>query len=278
MINGRTLSRRSLLSGVGTLAVTRLGAMQDTQKFGLTALLDGSAMTPVPPGEFLMGSPNGNPDERPVHRVRISKGFEMGKYEVTQAQWHGIIADPHMKPGTKILSPGGMEVSSDPSRFKGPDLPVESVSWDDIQGFLKRLNARDDKHSYRLPTEAEWEYACKAGGPEEASLAETAWYKQNAGDRTQVVGTKKPNAWGLFDMHGNVSEWVEDWYSAEYYENSPAADPKGPALSPETGSYRVYRGSCWYHASEYVRAAFRSFDFPISRFDSVGFRLVRTAR
>ena len=260
------------------IAAAPLEAMQDAQPHGLTALLDGTAMVRIAPGEFLMGSPNGNPDERPVHRVRISKSFEMGKYEVTQAQWQAVIADPHLKPGAKILSPGGAEMSSSPSRFKGPGLPVENVSWDDIQAFLKRINARDPQHIYRLPTEAEWEYACRAGGPDESALGDLAWFKQNAADQTHVVGSKKPNAWGLFDMHGNVSEWVQDWYSADYYENSSAADPQGPALTPETGSYRVYRGSCWYHGSENVRAAFRSFDFPISRFDSVGFRLVRTAK
>ena len=273
-----SFSRRGILGGAVALGVRSLEAMQNTQHYGLTAVLDGSAMARISPGEFLMGSPNGNSDERPVHRVRISKGFEMGKHEVTQAQWHAVVGDPHLKPGAKMLSPGGFEVSSTPSRFKGPGLPVENVSWDDIQAFLRRINARQTEHLYRLPTEAEWEYACKAGGPDESRLSDIAWYKQNSEEQTQIIGTKKPNAWGLYDMHGNVSEWVQDWYSQDYYENSPAADPHGPEFGPETGSYRVYRGGCWYHSSEYVRAAFRSFDFPISRFDSVGFRLVRTAR
>ncbi len=278
-MNDRTLSRRGLLRGAAAIAMPALEAMQEPRHLGLSVLLDGSAMAKIPPGEFMMGSPNGNADERPVHRVRISKGFEMGKYEVTQAQWKAVMADPHSRDdGAKMVSPGGNPVSSDPSRFKGPGLPVDSVSWDDIQGFLKRLNARAPKHAYRLPTEAEWEYACRAGGPDKSSLGDMAWYKQNAGDKTQIVGTKKPNAWGLFDMHGNVSEWVQDWYSADYYENSPAVDPQGPVFTSQTGSYRVYRGSCWYHGSEHVRPAFRSFDFPISRFDSVGFRLVRTAK
>jgi formylglycine-generating enzyme required for sulfatase activity len=278
-MNELTFSRRGLLGGVAAAAVSNLEAMQDAPQIGLTALLDGSAMARIQPGEFMMGSANGNADERPVHKVRIRKGFEMGKYEVTQAQWKAVMADPHKRDdGAKMLSPGGNPLSSDPSRFKGPGLPVDNVSWDDIQGFLKRLNARAPKHLYRLPTEAEWEYACRAGGSGESSLADMAWFKQNAGAETHLVGTKKPNAWGLFDMHGNVSEWVQDWYSADYYGNSPAVDPQGPALTPQTGSYRVYRGSCWYHGSEYVRPAFRSFDFPISRFDSVGFRLVRTAK
>jgi formylglycine-generating enzyme required for sulfatase activity len=250
--------------------------MQETQPHSLAALIDGSAMVRIPAGEFLMGSPNGYADERPVHRVRITKGFEMGKYEVTQAQWQAVMTDTHTRAGGKIMTPGGHEVTGNPSRFKGPGLPVESVSWDDIQAFLRRLNARDTTHHYRLPTEAEWEYACKAGGPDESSHADIAWFKQNSEEQTRTVGTKRPNAWGLFDMHGNVSEWVSDWYTADYYENSPEADPQGPTFQQEAGSYRVYRGSCWYHSSEYVRAAIRSFDFPISRFDAVGFRLVRT--
>ena len=272
MMNVAGISRRSILRGAAALALPRIEAMQDMQQYGLTALIDGSAMVKISPGEFMMGSPNGNPDERPVHRVRITKGFEMGKYEVTQAQWETVMTDPHAKAGAKLLS------DQPSSRFKGMSLPIESVSWDDIQIFLKRINVRDEKHMYRLPTEAEWEYTCKAGGPSEIGLADSAWFKQNAGDKTQTVGTKKPNAWGLYDMHGNVSEWVADWYSADYYESSPADDPQGPALGPQSGSYRVYRGGCWYHTSEYVRAAYRSFDFPISRFDSVGFRLVRTGK
>ena len=270
-------SRRVLLCGAGIVALSPLEAMQDVSGHDVSALLDGTGMVRIPPGEFLMGSPNGNADERPVHRVRISQGFEMGKCEVSQAQWEAIMSDAHARPGTKVFNVDGAALSNRPSRFQGASLPVESVSWEDVTLFLKRLNARDTRHAWRLPTEAEWEYACKAGGEPETGLGATAWYKANSGDQTQPVATKTPNGWGLYDMQGNVAEWVQDWYSPDFYENSPAADPKGPE-GPETGSYRVFRGSCWHNTSENCRAAIRGFDFPVSRFDYVGFRLVRTAK
>ncbi|MEO8596717.1 MAG: formylglycine-generating enzyme family protein [Candidatus Solibacter sp.] len=230
-------------------------------------------MAKIPPGEFQMGSTNGNPDERPVHRVRISQGFEIGKCEVTQAQWEAVMGNAHAGEGAALINSDGAAVSPKPSHFEGASLPVDSVSWQDVALFLKRLNARDARHAWRLPTEAEWEYACRAGGTQEASVGAVAWYKANSEDRTQPVGTKEPNAWGLYDMHGNVAEWVQDWYSPDY-EGSPAVDPKGT----ETGSYRVFRGSCWHNTAEKCRAALRGLDFPISRLDYVGFRLARTAK
>jgi formylglycine-generating enzyme required for sulfatase activity len=271
-------SRRAFLRGAGIIALSPLDAMQNASAFGVSALLDGTGMVTIPPGEFLMGSPNGNDDERPVHRVRISKEFEMGKCEVTQAQWEAVMSDAHGGPGPRVVNVDGAAVSNRPSRFKGASLPVESVSWEDVALFLKRLNARETGHAWRLPTEAEWEYACRAGGEQGAGLAAIAWYKANSGDQTQPVATKEPNAWGLHDMQGNVAEWVQDWYSPNYYENSPGADPKGPEAGPETGSYRIFRGSCWHNTSENCRPAIRGFDFPVSRFDYVGFRLVRTAK
>jgi len=273
-------SRRSFLRGAGIVALCPLdviGMQQNAPGYGVTALLDGTGMARIPPGDFEMGSPNGNADERPVHRVRISQGFEIGKCEVTQAQWDAVMRDAHAGRGATLVNAGGAEVSPSPSRFKGPSLPVDSVSWEDVALFLKRLNARDAMHAWRLPTEAEWEYACRAGRAEEAGLGTTAWYKANSDDHTQPVATKDPTAWGLYDMQGNVAEWVQDWYSADYYENSPPADPKGPT-GPEAGSYRVFRGSCWHNTSEYCRTAIRGFDFPVSRFDYVGFRLVRTPK
>src|SRR5262249_36405227 len=151
-----------------------------------------------------------------------------------------VMTDAHAKPDAKLINPQGTVVSRTPSHFQGRFQPVENVSWDDIALFLSRLNTRDPKHTYRLPTEAEWEYACKARRPEEnaASLDARAWYKGNAGNRPQQAGLKQPNAWGLYDMLGNVAEWVHDWYGPNYYEESPAADPAGP----RTGSYRIFRG------------------------------------
>ncbi len=233
-------------------------AMQLGPPVGITSLLDGSAMVAVPAGEFEMGSSHGNADEQPVHRVRITKAFEIGKYEVTQTQWENVMRTAHMKP----------DVQTNFSHFQGQNLPVESVTWDDTQEFLKRLNARDTTHTYRLPTEAEWEYACRGGGGDHG-----AWFEANADNQTHPVGTKMANSLGLFDMFGNVAEWVQDWYERDYYGMSPEADPRGP----ETGSYRVYRGGCWFDPPRNLRASYRGFDLPINKTYAVGFRVVRTA-
>src|SRR6202022_4406035 len=173
---------------------------------------------------------------QPVHRVRLTRPFEMGKFEVTQAMWESVMHDPHAKPEAEHAVRPDAPSSGNSSYFKGPTLPVENVSWEEVQFFLARLNARDEKHEYRLPTEAEWEYACRAGksGDLTVALDSAAWYKENSSDRTQPVGQKKPNAWGLYDMLGNVAEMVSDWYANDYYAQSPAVDPQGP----ESGSYR----------------------------------------
>ena len=171
----------------------------------------------IPPGEFMMGCVKGDTDciedEVPTHKVQLTKGFEMGKYEVTQAQWEAVMG-------------------SNPSDNKGPKNPVDNVSKDDIHAFLDKLNAQNEGYKYRLPTEAEWEYAARAGAPDppKASLSEYAWFNDNSGDTSHPVGLKKPNAWGLYDMLGNVRECVED--RAAYYDYEPlpevSIDPKGP--------------------------------------------------
>ena len=264
------LPRRRFLA-VAALACPRLYAQSDLAAYGLTALLDGSGMVRIPAGEFRMGSAAGEADEQPVHRVRISRDFEIGKFEVTQAQWETAMLDPHAGAGAVRTTPDGAEIGTHPSHFKGPALPVENVSWDDIQVFFARLNARDREHLYRLPTEAEWEYACKDDAGE---LASHAWYKDNSGERTQPVGGKQPNARGMFDTLGNVAEWTQDWYGRDYYAESPAADPQGPA----SGSYRVFRGASWLDPAKYCRVTARNFEFPVSRLLNVGFRVVRVAR
>ena len=251
------------------LAVSRLGAQADKASHSLTALLDGSDFVRIPAGEFEMGSASGEPDEAPVHRVRITRDFEIGKFEVTEAQWETAMLDPHAGAGALRKTPEGAAIGPDPSHFKGAALPVESVSWDDIQVFLARLNARDREHVYRLPTEAEWEYCCRGGAGDQSARA---WFKDNAGGRTHPVGEKQPNARGLYDTVGNVAEWVADWYGQDYYANSPVDDPRGPA----TGSYRVFRGGCWLDPAKYCRGTARNFEFPVSRLYNVGFRLVRT--
>jgi formylglycine-generating enzyme required for sulfatase activity len=175
----------------------------------------GMEFVPINPGEFMMGCSVGdidcNSDERPIHHVQITKPFQIGKFEVTQAQWMS-------------------EMGSNPSTMKGDDRPVETINKDEAHQFINKLNAQNDGFRYRLPTEAEWEYAARAGSttPYTGPLDEIAWYSGNSEDETHPVGKKKPNAWGLYDMEGNVKEWVEDSYSANYYSNSPAADPTGP--------------------------------------------------
>src|SRR5262249_4981511 len=154
------------------------------------------------------------------------KSFEMGKYEVTQEQWQAVM-------------------SNNPSHFKGANLPVDTVSWNDAQEYIKRLNAQNDGYTYRLPTEAEWEYACRAGrmGDYTESLDEMAWYERNSANETHPVGQKKANGWGLYDMQGNVSEWCQDWFAEDYYSHSPSIDPTGPKTSKDLPmEMRVLRG------------------------------------
>ena len=218
-------------------------------------------MVLIAAGEFLMGSPasdrNAGGDEKPEHRVRITKPFYLGKYLVTQEQWKAVMG-------------------SNPSSFKGPKNPVERVSWDDCQQFLDKLNRREgNPGKFQLPTEAQWEYACRAGsrtrycfGDDESGLGKYAWYGNNSGGKTHPVGEKKPNAWRLYDMHGNVWEWCQDWNDAGYYAKSPMDDPVGPA----TGVYRVHRGGSWSFGDKYCRSADRTGDGPGIRHSGLGFR------
>lgn len=272
--------KSSIGTASGAEALREISArVQEENLYGVQALYDGNGFVRIPPGEFLMGSRDGGGDERPVHRVRISRGFEMGKFEVTQAQWEAVMGsnrDAHARSEKESGAQGEPVVSDNPSHFKGPTLPVEKVSWDEVQQFLRQLNKLDSRHTYRLPTEAEWEYACQAGSTKDdaGSLDRVGWYRANSGGQTQPVGQKQPNAWGLYDMHGNVLEWVQDWYGNNYYRNGPATDPQGPG----SGSYRVYRGGSWYASAADCRAAFRSFDLPGNRYYSLGLRLVRTEK
>jgi len=218
----------------------------------------------------MMGSPDSekyrHSNEVPQHRVRISKGFYMSVTEVTQAQWQAVMG-------------------SNPSCFfkgflglgKNEDLPVECVEWDDAVEFCRKLSQKEGK-GYRLPTEAEWEYACRAGtttrfyfGDGDSQLSDYAWHAGNSRRKTHTVGQKKPNAFGLYDMHGNVSELCSDWYDEGYYSQSPADDPKGPS----TGQYFVRRGGCWYDDARYCRVATRNHVSPVHSGYDIGFRVVQ---
>jgi formylglycine-generating enzyme required for sulfatase activity len=213
----------------------------------------------IPAGKFKMGSPEsekGRDDNEPQHEVTLTKPIYMGKYEVTQEQWEAVMG-------------------SNPSSNKGPKLPVTVISWNDCQEFITKLNAKTNG-CYRLPTEEEWEYACRAGTSTAYSFGDgitpkDANYKDSNINQTIKIGSYTQNAFGLYDMHGNVFEWCENW-KAEYTERS-ATDPKGPA----TGERRVLRGGAFYSNNLSVCSSCRNSDTPNLRFNNVGFRLARTA-
>jgi len=217
----------------------------------------------IPAGEFVMGSPKAEREQalkeakaqspqyshddirsEIEHRVRITKPFYLGKYEVTQAQWRAVMGD-------------------NPANSLGPTKPVEMVSWDDCQAFLAKLNDKFSKTGVKfgLPTEAQWEYACRAGtttrycfGDDATELGDFAWLSGNSADSTYPVGRKKPNAWGLYDMHGNVWEWCADWYGKDYYKKSAPTDPAGPP----SGTQRIRRGASMGNRAYHSRSAHRN--------------------
>jgi formylglycine-generating enzyme required for sulfatase activity/tetratricopeptide (TPR) repeat protein len=209
----------------------------------------------IPSGSFIMGTDAYGNFHGPAHQVIISYDYYIGKAPVTQAQWEAVIG-------------------KNPSKFKGDNHPVENVSWDDCQDFIKRLNTASNE-IFRLPTEAEWEHACRAGstgiycfGDNEAQLGDYAWFSANCGMQTKPVGKKKPNAWGLNDMHGNVLEWCQDWHGD--YPTGVVTDPQGAS----TGTCRVYRGGCGILDASYSKSFHRS-QGPSDRRDNyVGFRLI----
>jgi len=217
-------------------------------------------LVPIKPGTFMMG------EKGKKHKVRLTKPFWMGKYEVTQEQYEKIMGN-------------------NPSNFKnsGKTAPVEVVSWNDAMEFCKKLTEKERKrlpkgYTFRLPTEAEWEYCCRAGtettysfGDSKGKLGDYGWIKDNSDGKTHPVGKKKPNPWGLYDMHGNVWEWCLDWYAV--YHTETVSDPKGPG----NGSYRVRRGGSWHYDAYYCRSAHRGNRTPTNASISVGFRVVLPA-
>jgi formylglycine-generating enzyme required for sulfatase activity len=224
-------------------------------------------MVYVPAGSFMMGAENAD-DEMPVHEVSLDS-FYVGKYEITQRQWREVMG-------------------TNPSTYTGEDHPIESVSWDDAQAFAQILSERTGRR-YRLPTEAEWEYAARAGsvtdfhfGDDTLALAEYAWFRGNSGGTTHPVGLKQPNAWGLHDVAGNVWEWCQDWWDPEYYERSPSHNPlnETPYLytSLETGesfSARVARGGSYRGIPAGSESAHRHGGKQDIKRSHVGFRVVR---
>ncbi len=217
-------------------------------------------MIAVEGGTFTMGatSEQGSDaydDEKPAHQVTLSS-YYIGKTEVTQELWQAVMG-------------------SNPSKFSGTNLPVEKVSWEDCQSFVIKLNELTGKN-FRLPTEAEWEYAARGGNKSNGfkfsggnNIAEVAWYSENGNKISHPVATKAPNELGIYDMSGNVWEWCSDWYSSSYYTSSSQTNPTGP----NSGSYRVYRGGSWSGNDRYCRVSHRDSNYPSYRFNYVGLRL-----
>ncbi len=212
-------------------------------------------------GKFMMGYTLGGEDEKPVHEVELPD-FYIGKYEVTQAQWRVV-----------------MDQDTTQRFFEGCDsCPVERVSWYNAQEFIRKLNERT-KMNYRLPTEAEWEYAARGGARSKGykysgsnSDLSAAWRVGNSGNSTHLVGRKKPNELGIYDMTGNVFEWCADWYSPSWYLVSPKHNPAGPS----EGAGKVIRGGSWYYDNAGLRNADRESANPSYRYGYIGFRLCRS--
>ena len=225
----------------------------------------GMKFTHIPAGEFMMGSDESG-DEQPVHKVKISKPFYLGTYPVTQREWKAVMGD-------------------NPSIFKGDDLPVDNVSWNHVQEFIKNLNQKEGADKYRLPSEAEWEYACRAGtttrysfGDDERKLGEYAWYSSNSDKKTHPVGEKKPNPWGLYGMHGNIREWVQDKWHGSYTDCPIDGDAWENGVSffwKLVGLLRVLRGGGWNLNAQYCRSANRHGSVPGWHASLIGFRLLR---
>ena len=215
-------------------------------------------MVKVEGGTFMMGATsemkNPNSNEKPVHQVTLTNDYYMGKYEVTQALWQAVMG-------------------SNPSEYKGDNLPVETVSWNDCQKFISKLNSLTGR-MFRLPTEAEWEYAARGGKESRgyqysgsSNISDVAWYDENSGSKTHPVGTKQANELGIYDMTGNVWEWCSDWYSS--YSSSSQTNPTGS----DSGSARVSRGGGWFNDASYCRLSVRFYYTPDFRLDILGLRL-----
>ena len=254
----------------------------------------GMKLTLIPAGKFLMGSPATERERDPEelqHEVAITRPFYMGVFEVTQGQYEKLMGKPKEKGKYNPWNRGAFFA-------EGPDFPMEQATWKQAVEYCQRLSALPEEkktgRTYRLPTEAEWEYACRAGAKtvfhfgdalnsKQANFNGVYPYgKEDKGPnlrKTAKVGSYAPNAWGLYDMHGNVAEWCSDWYDPNYYKNSPKEDPKGPAKGViPTGFadnfYHVVRGGCWLDEARACRAAYRFRCQPTEPYRLVGFRVV----
>ena len=220
----------------------------------------------IPAGAFDMGSESGEPDERPIHRVQITQPFYLGTFEVTQAQWDRVM-------GLSLDAQRKLREANLPLNGVGDEYPMYFVSHGDAVAFTKRLNTLENTNAYRLPTEAEWEYACRAGvlvdDPEK--LDDMAWYGANASGGSHPVGQKEPNQWGLYDMKGNVWEWCSDWLDRAYYAKGDMVDPTGGP----PGERRIIRGGGWYSDPDFLRSTHRNYTSPGSGGPHLGFRVVK---
>lgn len=265
--DGKTTKKTIAVTQSGTESVLHLvfglspkwkAGISPSTKQVLQRLVDN--MVQVEDGTFRMGSTKYD-DAKPVHQVTLSD-YCIGKYEVTQEEWKAVMG-------------------TNPSRFTGNNKPVEQVSWNDCQEFIKKLNLLTGLQ-FRLPTEAEWEYAARGGNKSKGykysgsnNIGNVAWYWDNSNDETHAVGTKQPNELGIYDMSGNVWEWCSDWYSSSYYSSSPANNPTGPAAGY---NIRVVRGGSWIHYARYCRVPIRDHDNSDICYPYVGFRLAHSLK
>jgi formylglycine-generating enzyme required for sulfatase activity len=273
---GNSISKKYTSFGEDTITLTAtdLDGATGSDSISITINPSGSKVTNslsmsfkyISPGAFLMGSLSyemGRYDDETSHQVTLTHGFYMQTTELTQGQWEAVMG-------------------INPSYFLyGDDYPVERVSWEDAQGFIAAINGRKEG-TYRLPTEAEWEYACRAGSTtafadgditkqyceNDPNLSAMGWYCYNADDTTHPVAQKRANAWGLYDMHGNLWEFCSDWYDS--YPTEPVTNPEGPG----TGDYRVFRGGSWYDFAGNCRSAVRSYNTQETQGNYIGLRLV----
>jgi len=224
-----------------------------TAASSLSLVVDGWPMefALIPAAQFYMGSDVETADQRPRHMVKISKAFQMGRTEVSEKQWNAVMT----------------------GKATGSNRPKATVSWNEAQGFLAKLNAAKDGFRYRLPTEAEWEYAARANSPDDRprNMEDVAWLQQNSGQKPQEVATRIANAFGLYDMLGNISEWTSDWMDVEYYASSPGVDPQGPA----SGKMRMVRGGNYDTPGMNISVTWRFADDPAAKLPEIGFRVVR---